>query len=207
MDKRLFIPIVVIVLGSVLLATGMFNYPAESVYGDSISDGCDASTEDAEFVYQSSTDPSPDHSEEQDDSSDAEETTSASGMMLGGGGFPSAPQSNESNNDEANESNNDEANESNNDEANESNNDEANDGNNDEANESNNDEANDGNNDEANGSNNNEANDGNNDEANDSSVDDKEMIDPSVQEIPEFPTIALPMLAIIGLAFFFRRKQ
>ncbi|WP_406656727.1 PEF-CTERM sorting domain-containing protein [Methanolobus sp. ZRKC2] len=26
------------------------------------------------------------------------------------------------------------------------------------------------------------------------------------QEIPEFPTIALPMLAIVGLAFVFRRK-
>ncbi|MDG6243579.1 MAG: PKD domain-containing protein [Methanolobus sp.] len=27
------------------------------------------------------------------------------------------------------------------------------------------------------------------------------------QEIPEFPTIAIPMIAIIGMAFFFRRKQ
>jgi len=30
---------------------------------------------------------------------------------------------------------------------------------------------------------------------------------PENQEIPEFPTIALPMLAIIGMAFFFNRKQ
>ncbi|WP_406659686.1 PKD domain-containing protein [Methanolobus sp. ZRKC3] len=30
---------------------------------------------------------------------------------------------------------------------------------------------------------------------------------PIDQEIPEFPTIALPMLAIIGLAFFFNRKK
>ncbi|WP_407357025.1 PKD domain-containing protein [Methanolobus sp. WCC5] len=27
------------------------------------------------------------------------------------------------------------------------------------------------------------------------------------QEIPEFPTIAIPMIAIIGMAFFFRRKE
>ncbi|TGC10737.1 PEF-CTERM sorting domain-containing protein [Methanolobus halotolerans] len=29
---------------------------------------------------------------------------------------------------------------------------------------------------------------------------------PGPEEIPEFPTIALPMLAIIGLAFIFRRR-
>jgi|GEM_PF-5377628 len=29
----------------------------------------------------------------------------------------------------------------------------------------------------------------------------------STQEIPEFPTIAIPMAAIIGMAFFFGKKQ
>ncbi|WP_342306051.1 PEF-CTERM sorting domain-containing protein [Methanolobus sp. ZRKC5] len=27
------------------------------------------------------------------------------------------------------------------------------------------------------------------------------------QEIPEFPTVALPMMAIIGLAFFIQRRK
>jgi hypothetical protein len=30
---------------------------------------------------------------------------------------------------------------------------------------------------------------------------------PDNGEIPEFPTIALPMLAIIGVALIFRRKE
>ncbi|WMW22373.1 PKD domain-containing protein [Methanolobus mangrovi] len=30
---------------------------------------------------------------------------------------------------------------------------------------------------------------------------------PVTQEVPEFPTIAIPMVAIIGMAFFFGRKQ
>jgi hypothetical protein len=43
-----------------------------------------------------------------------------------------------------------------------------------------------------------------------STVDEPEDIktpNPVDSEIPEFPTIALPMLAIIGMAFFFNRKQ
>ncbi len=31
--------------------------------------------------------------------------------------------------------------------------------------------------------------------------------DPVTQEVPEFPTIAIPMVAIIGMAFFFSRRQ
>ncbi|MDY0386584.1 MAG: PKD domain-containing protein [Methanolobus sp.] len=36
---------------------------------------------------------------------------------------------------------------------------------------------------------------------------DEEEYPPINQEIPEFPTVAIPMLAIIGMAFFFGRKQ
>ncbi|WP_094228376.1 PEF-CTERM sorting domain-containing protein [Methanolobus psychrotolerans] len=41
------------------------------------------------------------------------------------------------------------------------------------------------------------------DEPDDDSINDS----PATQEVPEFPTIAIPMVAIIGMAFFFGRKQ
>ncbi len=161
MDKRLFIPIVVIVLGSILLASGMFNYPAESVYGN--SDGYDSSIEDVEYVYQSSIESSSDQAEEQDDNSVDEETTSFAGLTSP---LPSNdhPDNGEADNGEADNG------------------------------EADNGEADNG-----------EADNGEAD--NGEKVNEETVIDPAVQEIPEFPTIALPMLAIIGLAFFFRRNQ
>ncbi len=42
----------------------------------------------------------------------------------------------------------------------------------------------------------------------DEGEDEQERIpDPVTQEVPEFPTIAIPMVAIIGMAFFFSRRQ
>ncbi|MHC1576048.1 MAG: PEF-CTERM sorting domain-containing protein, partial [Methanosarcinaceae archaeon] len=35
---------------------------------------------------------------------------------------------------------------------------------------------------------------------------DTEVVKPN-QEIPEFPTVALPIAAILGLAFFFQRRR
>ena len=35
----------------------------------------------------------------------------------------------------------------------------------------------------------------------------KQPENPVTQEVPEFPTVAIPMVAIIGMAFFFGRKQ